>query len=77
MKYGTLLHLRASLFKICKALLLTLFNYENVSRGEFQTHTLPSSLVTGQKWNTFNNEGFIFQAYTVAAKRLYSENQFY
>lgn len=77
MKYGKPGHFRAGLFKICKALLLTLFNYENVSHGEFQTHTFPSSLATGQKWNTFNNEGFIFQAYTVAAKRLYSENQFY
>ena len=49
MKYGKLRHFCASLFKICKALLLTLFNYENVSHGEFQTHTFPSSLVTGQK----------------------------
>lgn len=49
MKYGKPFHLGASLFKICKALLLTLFNYENVSHGEFQTHIFPSSLVTGQK----------------------------
>lgn len=41
-KYGRRFPLCAGLLKICEALLRTLFNYENVGHGEFQTHASPS-----------------------------------
>ena len=55
-----------------------MFNYGNGCRGEFQTHAFPRSLVTGaKKKNEMLSamKGSYFKL--IAAKRVYSENQFY
>lgn len=54
-----------------------MFNYGNGCRGEFQTHSFPGSLVTGAKKNEMLSamKGSYFKL--IAAKRVYSENQFY
>lgn len=53
-----------------------MFNYGNSCRGEFQTHFFPGSLVTGAKNEMLSAmKGSYFKL--IAAKRVYSENQFY